>query len=487
MSTPTYRPGISVKSRASLPSSGDPSDTGVWFAAGLARKGPTAAPKAIRNLSEFVRHYGGRVTWSILYDSVETFFAEGGSTVYIMRVVGPGATQASLTLNSVSGTVTTAQLAVDAIGLGPSEVTVEVIAGTAVTTNRVLIIREFGVEVERSYELATPLDAVVWSQGSDFVRVRAVGTGLPDVTAAAPLGSAVDDRANITDTERTAALSRFSRDLGAGQVSFPGATTSTMYDALLTHAAAYNRVGILDSPDTAVVSTLTAAADGVRAIATRDEFEQGGMFAPWPVVPGVVRGTTRTVPPSAAVAGLIARNDGAGLSPNAPSAGPENGVLRFAVNVSQPSFTDAERQDLNENGVNIIRAIPEGITLYGYRSLADADSAWISFGAARVRMAVTAAAYAVASGFIFQQLDGRGLKIGEFVGALTGMLTEFWRAGALYGEDASEAFRVEGGPQVNTPTTLAANELHAVLAIRTSPFSEFVEIEIVKVPITESV
>lgn len=483
MSTPTYRPGISVKSRASQPSSGTPTDTGIWFVAGLAAKGPTDRAREVNNMAEFVRHYGSRQTWAILYDAVETFFAEGGSRAVVARVVGPAATQSTLALL----TGASPSLAVDAIGLGPSALSVQVIAGTANAANRVLVIFESGVEVGRSYELTSVTEAVTWSQTSDYVRVRATGAALPDVLAATALGAAVDDRAAITDTHRAAILARFTKGFGPGQVSFPGATTPAMHAALVAHAAANSRVGILDAPDTAVLGTLTGAADSARALVTADEYDQGAAFAPWVIVPGVVRGTTRTVPPSAAVAGLIAYNDGRGVSPNAPSAGPRNGRFRYVLNVTQPDFTDPDRQTLNEKGVNLLRPLPDGPTLYGYRSLGTATSAWRSFGASRVRMQVTALASAIASNFMFSQIDGRGLVVGEFHGALTGMLTDLWRSGALYGATPDEAFRVETGPQVNTPTTLANDELHAVLAIRTSPFAEFVEIEIVKVPITETV
>jgi hypothetical protein len=56
----------------------------------------------------------------------------------------------------------------------------------------------------------------------------------------------------------------------------------------------------------------------------------------------------------------------------------------------------------------------------------------------------------------------------------------------LYGVTPDEAFVVDVGNEVNTDDTIAAGELHAVLAVRMSPMSEFVIIEVVKVSITEN-
>lgn len=479
----TVRPGVLVTSRATAPSRGTPTDIGTLFAAGLALRGPTDRARLVRNMDDFRRIYGGRQTFGILYDALEDYFAEGGGSAYVARVVGPAATQSTAAFTTAAA----ASISVDALGLGPSTFTAEVIAGTTNAANRILIIRDGTTELDRSPEATTNAELVDYFSRSDYVRVRSTGAALPDVAAPKNITGGVDDRAAITDTQRTAALALFLRSFGPGQVTFPGATTPAVHAGLSGHAAQNNRVPLFDLPDVAAEASLTGGVGSFRAVAPVGEQELGGFFAPWQIVPGVVRGTTRTVPASTAVAGLIARNDAAGLSPNAPSAGPENGVLRYSIGLSQPEFTDPARQRLNEAGVNVIRPLPGGPTVYGYRTAAPASSQWLALGAARTRMAVTAEADAIGQAFMFQQLDGKGLKIAEFGGALTGMLLDFYKKGALYGETAADAFRVDVGSQVNTAATLANNELRAVLSIRTSPFAEFVQIEIVKVPITELV
>jgi hypothetical protein len=73
------------------------------------------------------------------------------------------------------------------------------------------------------------------------------------------------------------------------------------------------------------------------------------------------------------------------------------------------------------------------------------------------------------------------VKIAQFGGDLTGMLVPYYEAGALFGSSVDDAFYVDVGPTINTLATIAAGELHALLALRMSPFAEYVVIDIVKV------
>src|ERR1700712_1540645 len=74
------------------------------FVAGITAKGPTGAQR-VTSLASYVALYGARTSYAgALYDFVQTFFAEGGSELYISRVVGPAAVKGSLTLMDRAGT-----------------------------------------------------------------------------------------------------------------------------------------------------------------------------------------------------------------------------------------------------------------------------------------------------------------------------------------------------------------------------------------------
>lgn len=281
-----------------------------------------------------------------------------------------------------------------------------------------------------------------------------------------------------TPTDLTGGLDLLTKDLGPGQVLVPGSagTDEDAHTDLLGHAAATNRIALLDPP----AGDLTAAALITLAgtLSTAPEARYGALFAPTALVPAyAIGGALRTVPYSAIAAGIIARVD-AIYSPNVPAAG-DLGRSRFAVDLAS-TYTDTERADLNDAGVNLARLIYGGVQTYGYRTLAEQATGWVALSNARLNMAIVAEAEAIAERYVFRQIDGRRVTISQFGADLTAMLIPYYEQGSLFGTTADDAFYVDVGSAVNTSATIAAGELHAVLAVRMSPFAERVYIEIVK-------
>lgn len=296
----------------------------------------------------------------------------------------------------------------------------------------------------------------------------------------------VSRTADAVDATLTAALDALVKDLGPGQVSAPGRVTASAQAIVLAHAELNNRVPILDAPDTNDVAALTAATTIAGATALQER--RAAMFGPNITIPGVTVDTTRDIPPSAIVAGIIARNDAGGVTPNQPSAG-ELGQSDVGLDVKY-SFSKTDQDTLNSNGLNLLKVVNGGVRVYGYRTLADpadaTESLYLPFSNARLFMAIEAELDAAAERFVFRQLDGQRRSISEFAGALTGVLLPYWQRGSLYGTTPGEAFRIDVGPAINTDATIAAGELHAVIGLRMSPFGEEVIIELVKTRITEA-
>lgn len=473
------RPGSTVTLRTTPSIVSLPTDTGVAFMAGLTDRGPLT-PTLIHSLQEFTTVFGARQSYSVLYDAVELFFREGGNSCYIGRVVGPSATSGFKNLLDGSSGIS---LVATAIGPGAwsANYKVAVVAGVGGGTYRIQVTDASNNVLEDSGDLATQGAAVTWSKTSNYIRVTLGATALlPAVVAAGVLSTGTDDRGSIVDASWLATLNSFTADLGPGQILAPGRTSGTGHTQLRDHAEANNRVALLDSQDTPTSGTLTgdAAATPSRFAAT---------FAPWVIVPGVTSGTTRTVPPSALIAGLIARNDPS-LGADRPSAG-NTGISRFAIDLSQIPWDDTTRQTLNNNGVNVIRRMFGSIRNYGWRSLTNptTDADWLDFGNGRLFMAISAQLEVVGENFVFDEIDGQnGETIGNFHSALVGVLLDYYNSGQLFGDTADRAFSVDTGPSVNTLISIAANELHAVCAIKMSPMAELVAIEIVKTRVTDS-
>jgi hypothetical protein len=475
-------PGTTVTLVDTPPPRSAPTDTSVWFIAGFTEKGPVT-PQLVTSLAAHDRLYGStRVAWGVVRDSLEVFFREGGGRAYVSRVVGPTPVLATLNLLDGSSAISLVAKA-KSYGAWGNAIKVAVQAGGGGGTFKISVLYN-DVEVENSGDLATTADAVAWGVNSSYIDlIQGASTNDPAVAAAAALTTGTDDHSSATDTEWNTAINRFGKALGPGQVSMPGRTTDTAHTNLLAHAASHNRFAILDFIDTATAaSILTDVADARSANA-----RWGAAFGPWAIVPGVVPKTTRTIPYSAIESGIIARNEAAGLNPDVPAAG-RNGQSVFALDLTQ-TYSDADRESLNNAGFNVAVIKYGGVRTYGYRSLANptTESNYIEASNMRLVMAITAEADGIAEDYLFQVIDGQGHLLADFKGDLVGMLKPYYDAGALYGATAAEAFFVDVGPQVNTPETIAAQELHAVLSLRMSPFAETVQINIVKKAVTEPV
>jgi phage tail sheath protein FI len=282
------------------------------------------------------------------------------------------------------------------------------------------------------------------------------------------------------------ALALIPPTLGPGQVLAPGRSDAESHAALLAHCAGtatagVNRIALLDGAEQDSETLLKSEAAALRG-SLQDRY--GALWAPWATIPGLAPGTSRVVPWSAIQAGICARVDAAG-NPNQAAAGPW-GVSSYATGLVNP-FTDAQRESLLLAGVNTARSVYGAIESYAFRTLVDPNgprSAWTQLNHARLNMAIAAKSDAVGEEIIFSQIDGKGHTIAKFNGMLAGMLKELYDEGAIYGDEPAEAFQVNTGPAVNTPATLEAGTLKAILAVRMSPHDELVLIEIVKVPIT---
>lgn len=483
-------PGVTVTvSNAPAPSA-NPGNTGTYFLAGASQRGPVGVPIEIDSMSDFATKLGARISTSLAYDCADIFFREGGSRILFSRYTGPAAAKATLTLLDRAGSPLST-LRVDATpGTDGNNIKVSVANGS-VTNTFVISVLYNNVVVETSTLCGAPADAAAWSTKSNYVTITDLGSATaapnnnPAVLSATALTGGTDDTSNITDTQKTNAVAVFTADLGPGQISVSGSTSATVHAAVYVNAIANNRVALLDGPDTATAATITALAATDQAAATDASY--GTMLAPWVTYPPVATGTAvipppRTVPPSACVAALMARNDGVNDANRAAAA--QNGLLTQALGVTR-TYVDSDLDTLNTAGVCVIRNIPaaNGVQLYGYRSLS-LDPNWSDLANVRFRMQLVYEGQAIGQGFMFAQVDGQGHTIAAFNGALAANLATHWAAGSLYGATSDQAFAVNTDSTVNTPTTIANRELHAVQSVKMSPSAEHVFETIVRFPIT---
>lgn len=484
------RPGVEVSSRAARPARGTATDNGVWFVTDFSERGPHDAAVKVTSLADFTSTYGGRVAYSSLFDALETFFAEGGAEAYVAREVGAAPVKAFAVFNDAGAAPA---LRIEALYAGDyangatGGLSAEIVAGSAGGLFTVVVF-ENGVEVERFEDNVDTAAAVAALAGSEHVRgVDPGAVGDPAVTAETDLAGGTDDRASATDAEVQDALDLFTKDLGPGQVSAPGRTTTAVHTMLIDHARINNRTAYLDAPDSATVTTLNTAVDAIEGL---QGAEYAGLFGSWYDIPGLTSGTTRAVPGSAVAAGLTALADGReGTSGVVP--GGEGYATRFALGVRLPAggLTDDDYTALNENGLIMSRDFHHsGAQIYGFRSISK-DPDWLELTANRLRVSLQARLERRALKFVFRNIDSKGLLFGELAGEMKTECMRDFAAGALYGnpedpDNPDEAFLVDTGNTVNTEATIEAREVRAAVYARFSKFAELVRLDIIKVPLS---
>lgn len=485
-------PGVYTTVTAAPPSPNGNAPTGTWFVTGTAAAGPVGVAVPLSSMTDYANYFGARTsTSSTFYDSLDEFFHDGGVLAWASNVVGPSAVKASVILQDTAGSpVNTLTVTANGAGVWGNALSVIVAAGSA-SNSYTISIENGSTVVAKSPNLFVPQDAVTWASNLPAWRVLvtivndASATVAPannPATGTFALTSGADNFSGITETQWTNALVPFTSALGPGQVSAPGHTTAAGYVALNAHAIAFNRVPVLDVADNSVAATVAAQATTFQGSATDNTY--GSFFAPWVIIPGITSinpGSsspvpTRTVPPSALAAALMAANDQTNDA-NEPAAGP-NGQSTYAIGVTN-QYVASDLALLNGAGVNVIKPINNVVTVYGYRSTST-DPNWVYLNNVRFRMQVINDFNTIGEQFIFQEIDGQGHLFARFNGALSGKCQSYWTNGSLYGATAAAAFQVNTGPQVNTNNTIAAGQINADVLLHMSTFGEFVVINVTK-------
>ena len=472
---------VIIGERAASPTAASSASTG--YVAGVFQKGSTLEPVLVTSITDAVNKCGERVAaHPEAYDALETMFREGATDVYLGREVGAAAKAATKNAVDASSKKT---LEITAKSKGSWGNAIKVVI-TLTSGKIVLQVQYNGVTVETSPELDTNAEAVAWAlENSSYITIvdiSAAESGGDAKTQTLELAEGADKYEELGTPSVEAALSLFTKDLGPGQVLVPGGTTEAIHKAALTHCANNNRRAVLNLTSTASAAEHVARGQALRGATAKF----GALLDGWAVIPGNSLGTTRKVPMAAVYAGLIARNESEGRGPNQAAAG-KRGKARYARELVSPR-TDAQRAELNDAGVIGSIMVRGVVMVYGNVSLVNqtTEPNWKSFSGSRTIMAIAAIAGEALENYDFATIDGHGYIFKELEGDLAGTACmPFYLANELYGSTPAEAFIVNTGPDVNTPESIAAEQIKAQIGARTSPNAEHSFVEIVKVPITE--
>lgn len=221
---------------------------------------------------------------------------------------------------------------------------------------------------------------------------------------------------------------------GVTVLAVPGLTAAHLDQVRVTLAfcAATGAVLLLDLPAGPWTSATEAAAGQVGA-----HRERAAAYHPWVLTGGVC------VPPSGAIAGVIARSDAERGVWKAPA-----GVALQAVDGFAESVGARQSERLTGLGVNPLREFPgRGRLVWGARTLAAAQTTEPAGRYLNVRRFIDHVLASLEAGLLFVQDEPGDTALWLRVRQLAdGFLHELWRQGALHGTTPEQAYGCRCGP-----------------------------------------
>lgn len=502
-----------------------PSGTAVTPTAflGTSARGPvkaitsgfTGSPTRIESWSDYKALFGDLTNAHDLGYAVYHYFANGGRTTYVTRVVALAAVKAktenvtgtinaggSATLfkaqakdvgtwaNYVAATSTTLEKGLTitiSAGLrnGISE-TLTGGTGTPRTFN--LSVNYNGTEVERWSEVSLDPDSPQYASNvinaySKFVNLTDVAAGLTSgvpytidadtYTMGTGTGSTAGTDGTVGDSDWANAVDALDGVSGSLMINLVGQTAATRVNDALAYAEARGNGFVIIDP--ASDQTTVAGITGLVGT-TYNKSSFGAVYYPMLKMPDPARSGTATLRdtyPGGAVAGLFSRVEAERTVAKAPAGYAYD--LRNALGVAV-SFTDSEVGSLYDAHVNTLKAVPGGgIIINGARTLKKTDiTKYVPVR--RGLNYVKANVEAIAQTYVFEP---NGLRTWTSVNnAISNFLSDFWAAGGLKGRNATEAFYVICDAS-NNPSYLVDNgELHIEVGVAMQTPAEFIVINI---------
>jgi phage tail sheath protein FI len=182
---------------------------------------------------------------------------------------------------------------------------------------------------------------------------------------------------------------------------------------------------------------------------------------------GGIRRPLRNVPPSGHVAGVISRLDRQRGAHHTPA----NAPVFEAVDVTQ-QFDPTEQARFNASGVNLLRCFAgKGLQVWGGRTLnIEPERRFIAHR--RLIHRLVRAIRRVAEPLVFD-INGPEMWL-ALVRAITTVLLEAWRAGALKGEQPDEGFRVRCDEELNPPEEQDLGRVNCEIEVAPATPMEFI-------------
>jgi phage tail sheath protein FI len=489
--------------------------TSVTAFIGRAARGEPDRATRCFSYDDFARRFGGIWAESPMGYAVYQYYLNGGSEAVVVRLA-PDADPATVSLPATGGAPATFGFRAATPGTWGRNLRVsvadpapEVLAPGEDLTVFNLTVREVSSEApddpdsdvasETFVNVSADPTASRWvtrvlEQGSRLLRVGTASNRRPNAVTNAALTGGGDGRAlAATDYDNPADATFRSQRRGLYALDAldtvnllclpPPARTTDMFPAVWTAAASYCdrrfTMLIVDPPSSWTEPGLAAARTGLESLTTRN----AAIYYPLLVMPDpLAGGRSASFAPCGAVAGVIARTDGArGIWKAA--AGQDaglRGVDGFTTALADPgarlTLTDAQIGVLNPAGVNALRRLGvAGPVVWGARTARGADvlaSEWKYAPVRRLALHIEESLQGGTRWAVFEPNDESlwsQLRL-----SIEGFMTQLFRRGAFQGAAQRDAFFVKCDAETTTPADQDRGIVNVIIGFRPLNPAEFV-------------
>jgi len=501
MATAYLSPGVYVEevSGGVKPIAGVGTSTGAFV--GIAEKGVIGKAVLVTNWSQFVKEFGGFIPNGYLAYAVYSFFAEGGTSCYVVRTCHYDNNK-KVTAIASAGTLVDGDNAkcmriyASSEGTWGDRITVKVENASEGTGFKLTVsYGETGKEEDvEFFDKLAIADVEDYVNGiSKYIKVEkdkwkeddteVTGSGKdPKKDQKVTLSGGSDGISDLSDADfygdesAQNGLHAFDviDDINIVAISDKAGDREVIGEALSYCKKRKDCFFVADPPyglTPTQVKDFKSATGAYSGNAFNSSY--GALYYPWIYVSDPLTGKKKLIPPSGAVAGTYAYTDSARGVHKAP-AGISEGYLDSVVGVER-IVTKGEHDVLNPANINVIRSLPSGICIWGARTLS-ADSEWLYVSVRRLLLYIEESIDEGTQWVVFEPNDPA--LWGKVKRNITAFLLRVWRDGALFGATPDEAFFVKVDEENNPPEVRDAGQLIIEVGVAPVKPAEFVIIRI---------
>lgn len=505
---PNYlSPGVYVEEVSSgvKPIAGVGTAVGAFI--GLAEKGLIGKAILVTNWSQYVNEFGGFIPNAYLAYAVYNFFAEGGTTCYVVRAASNDAKKAVANVKDTEG-ANLFQISARSEGDWGNRISFEIgsssngqIGGFKLDVmytelssfNDEYVGEDIEGQIVESFDnlLLTNFEEKI-NEVSSFVNVTplvdlSILENMEKVPAFTTESLSLKDGKNgISSVEY---LDKINQKIGIHSfdivdeiniIAAPDVADMVGNRDIILEILNYCKLRkdcffVADPPHGLTPKEVKDFKEGAGEKFAGNSFNSsyGALYYPWVFINDPLTGKKKLIPPSGSVVGTYAYVDSSRGVHKAP-AGTTDGYLDTVVGVEK-IVTKGEQELLNPIGINVIRSLPEGICIWGARTLSS-DAEWRYINIRRLMMYIEESVDQASQWVVFE--PNEPTLWGKVKRNLSAFLTRVWRDGALYGTTPEEAFFVKVDEENNPPAVRDAGQLVIEVGVAPVKPAEFVVIKV---------